>query len=79
MCHEQLKFMSHVSSKPPSITSESESESDSKMCYEDLPMRQRPVKLSVLRLNFSSFSELEESSLEKLRSLRAAHARDIIF
>jgi hypothetical protein len=42
-------------------------------------MRQRPVKLPVLRLGLSSSSELEESSLEKLRSLRAAHARDIIF
>jgi hypothetical protein len=49
------------------------------MCHEDLPMRQRPVKSSVLRLGFSSSSELEESSLEKSRSLRAAHAQDIIF
>jgi hypothetical protein len=58
-----------------SLTSESESE----MCREDLPMSQRPVKSHVLRLSFSSYSELEESSLEKSRSLRAAHARDIIF
>jgi hypothetical protein len=58
-----------------SLTPESESE----MCHEDLPMRQRPVNSSVLRLGFSSSSELEESSLEKSRSLRAAHARDIIF
>jgi hypothetical protein len=42
-------------------------------------MRQRPVKSPVLRLGLSSSSELEESSLEKSRSLRAAHARDIIF
>jgi hypothetical protein len=42
-------------------------------------MRQRPVKSPVLRLDFSSSSELEESSLEKSRSLRAAHAQDIIF
>jgi hypothetical protein len=42
-------------------------------------MRQRPVKLPILHLGLSSSSELEESSLEKLRSLRAAHARDIIF
>jgi hypothetical protein len=42
-------------------------------------MRQRPVKSPVLRLGFSSFSKLEESSLEKSRSLRAAHAQDIIF
>jgi hypothetical protein len=49
------------------------------MCHGDLPMRQRPVKSTVLRLGFSSSSDLEESSLEKSRSLRAAHARDIIF
>jgi hypothetical protein len=67
--------MSHVSSKPPSITSESESE----MCHDDLPMRQMPVELPVLRLGLSSYSELEESSLEKLMSLRVVHARDIIF
>jgi hypothetical protein len=42
-------------------------------------MRQRLVKSPVLRLGLSSSSELEESSLEKSRSLRAAHARDIIF
>jgi hypothetical protein len=42
-------------------------------------MRQRPVKSSVLRLGSSSSSELEESSLEKSRSLRAANAQDIIF
>jgi hypothetical protein len=30
-------------------------------------------------LGFSSFFELEESSLEKSRSLRAAHTQDIIF
>jgi hypothetical protein len=42
-------------------------------------MRQRPVKSHVLCLGFSSSSELEESSLEKSRSLRAAHAQDIIF
>jgi hypothetical protein len=49
------------------------------MCRDDLPMRQRPVKSPVLRLGLSSSSELEESSLEKSRSLRAAHAQDIIF
>jgi hypothetical protein len=42
-------------------------------------MRQRPVKSPVLRLGLSSFSELEESSLEKSRLLRAAHAQVIIF
>jgi hypothetical protein len=52
---------------------------ESELCQEDLPIRQRPVKLSGLHLTFSSSSELEESSLEKSRSLRAAHARDIIF
>jgi hypothetical protein len=49
------------------------------MCHEDLPMRQRPVKLTVLHLGFSSSSELEEPSQEKSRLLRATHARDIIF
>jgi hypothetical protein len=58
-----------------SLTSESESE----MCRDDLPMRQRPVKSPVLRLGLSSSSELDESSLEKSRSLRAAHAQDTIF
>jgi hypothetical protein len=58
-----------------SLTSESELE----MCHDDLPMRQRPVKSPVLRLGLSSSSELEELSLEKSRSLRVAHARDIIF
>jgi hypothetical protein len=42
-------------------------------------MRQRPVKSPILRLGFLSSSELEESSLEKSRSLRAAHTCDIIF
>jgi hypothetical protein len=51
----------------------------SEMCHDDLPMRQRSVKLPILRLGLSSSSELEESSLKKSRSLRAAHARDIIF
>jgi hypothetical protein len=49
------------------------------MCHEALPMRQRAVKSPVLRLGLSSSSELEESSLEKSRSLRATHARNIIF
>jgi hypothetical protein len=49
------------------------------MFLEDLPKRQRPVKSSFLDLGFSSSSELEESSLEKSKSLRAAHARDMIF
>jgi hypothetical protein len=55
------------------------SELESDMCHKALPMRQRPVKSHVLRLGLSSSSELEESSLEKSRSLRVAHARDIIF
>jgi hypothetical protein len=54
-------------------------ESESEMCRDDLPMRQRPVKSHVLRLGLSSSSELEESSLEKSRSLRAAHVRGTIF
>jgi hypothetical protein len=49
------------------------------MCRDDLPMRQRSVKSPVLRLGLSSSLELEESSLEKSRSLRVAHAQDIIF
>jgi hypothetical protein len=55
------------------------SKSESEMCRNDLPVRQRPVKSPVLRLGLSSSSELEESLLEKSRSLRAVHARDIIF
>jgi hypothetical protein len=42
-------------------------------------MRQRLVKLPVLHLGLSSFSELEESSLKKSRMLRVEHAQDIIF
>jgi hypothetical protein len=53
-----------------SLTSESESE----MCYDDLPMRNRPVKSPVLRLGLSSSSELEKS-----RSPMAAHIQNIIF
>jgi hypothetical protein len=49
------------------------------MSHDDLDMRQRPVKSPVLRLGLSSSSELEESSLEKSKSLRATHAQDIIF
>jgi hypothetical protein len=58
-----------------SLTSESESD----MFLEDLPTRQRTVKSPCLRLTFSSSSKLEESSLEKSESLKAAHARDMIF
>jgi hypothetical protein len=75
MCREQPKSMSHISFKPPSITSESELQ----MFLKDLSMRQRPVKSSCLRLTFSSSSKLEESSLEKLKSLRAAHNQNMIF
>jgi hypothetical protein len=64
-----------LSGDESSLTSESESE----MCREALPMRQRPAKSPVLRLGLLSSSELEESSLEKSRSLRAGHAQDIIF
>jgi hypothetical protein len=55
------------------------SELESKMFLKDLPMRQRPVKSPCLCLTISSSSELEESSLEKSKSLRAAYAQDIIF
>jgi hypothetical protein len=49
------------------------------MFLEDLPMRQRSVKSPFLHLGFSFLSELNESSLEKSRSMRATHAQDIIF
>jgi hypothetical protein len=42
-------------------------------------MRQRPVKSPCLHLTFSSSSELEELSLEKLKSIKAAHVRGMIF
>jgi hypothetical protein len=44
-----------------------------------LPMRQRPVKSPFLDLGFSSSSEMEETSLENSKSLRATHAWDRIF
>jgi hypothetical protein len=49
------------------------------MFLEDLTMRQRPVKSPFLDLGFSSSSELEESSLEKLKLLRVAHVWDMVF
>jgi hypothetical protein len=70
-----MALKERLSGDESSLTSESESE----MCREDLPIRQRPVKSLVLHLGLSSSSELEESSLEKSMSLRAAHAQDIIF
>jgi hypothetical protein len=54
-------------------------ESESKMFLEDLPMMQRSVKSAFLDLGFSSSSELEKSSLENSKSLKAAHARNMIF
>jgi hypothetical protein len=42
------------------------------MCHKTLPVRQRPVKSPVLCLVLSSSSELDESSLEKSRSLRVS-------
>jgi hypothetical protein len=65
------RLSGHISS----LTSESESE----MFLEDLPMRKRSVKSSGLRLTFSSSSELEESTLEKSKSLRPTHTWDMIF
>jgi hypothetical protein len=50
-----------------SLTSESES------FHEDLPIRHSPVKSLFLHLIFSSSFELEESSLDKLKSLKVAH------
>jgi hypothetical protein len=64
-----------LSGDTSSLTLESESE----MFLDDLPMRQRSVKSPFLDLGFSSSSELEELSLEKSKSLRAAHAQDMIF
>jgi hypothetical protein len=75
----QRAFSSSVTHKERPLGDESPLTSESEMCRDDLPMRQRPVKSPVLRLGRSSSSELEESSLEKSRSLSAAHARDIIF
>jgi hypothetical protein len=76
----QRAFSSSVTRKERPLGDESSliSKSESEMCRKDLPMRQRLVKSYVLRLGFLSFSELEESSLEKSRSLSAAHAQDII-
>jgi hypothetical protein len=77
----QSAFSSSVTHKerPSGDESSLTSELESEMCRDDVPMRQRPVKSLVLHLGLSSSSELEESSLEKLRLLRAAHAQDIIF
>jgi hypothetical protein len=75
----QREYSSSATHKERPLGDESSLTSESKMCRNDLPMRQMPVKSPVLRLGLSSSSELEESSLERLRSLRAAHARDIIF
>jgi hypothetical protein len=44
------------------------------MFLEDLPLRQRSVKLPSLRLAFSSSSELEESSLEKSNAESSTHS-----
>jgi hypothetical protein len=65
--------------KTPGDESSLTSESELEMCRDDLPMRQRPVKSPVLRLGLTSSLKLKDSSLEKLRSPRAAHTRDIIF
>jgi hypothetical protein len=77
----QRAFSSSVTHKerPSGDKSSLTSELESETCRDDLPMRQRLVKSSFLRLGLSSTSELEESSLEELRSLRVAHAQDIIF
>jgi hypothetical protein len=49
------------------------------MFLNGLPMRQRLVKSPYLQLTFSSPSELEESSVKKLKSLKVAHTQDMIF
>jgi hypothetical protein len=75
----QRAFSSSTTHKERPSRDESPLTSESEMCCDDLPMRQMLVKSPVLCLGLSSSSELEESSLEKSRSLRAAHAQDIIF
>jgi hypothetical protein len=72
----QRAFSSSVTLKERLLGFESSltSKSESKMCHKDLTMRQRLVKLSGLCLTFSSSSELEGSSLEKSRSVRATYA-----
>jgi hypothetical protein len=75
----QIAFSSSMTHKERPSGDKSSLTSESEMCRDDLPMRQRPVKSHILRLGLSSSSELEESLLEKSRSLRAAHVRDIIF
>jgi hypothetical protein len=75
----QRAFSSSETYKERPSRDESSLTSESEMHRDDLLMRQRPVKSPVLRLGLSSSSKLEESSLEKSRSLRAAHSRDIIF
>jgi hypothetical protein len=62
-----------LSNNRSSLTSESES------FGEDLPIRHSPVKSHFFHLIFSYSSELEESSLEKSKSLKAAHTQDMIF
>jgi hypothetical protein len=66
-----FKFGDHKE-RPSGDESSLTSESELEMCRDDLPMRHRPVKSPVLRLGFSSSFKLEELSLEKSRSLRAA-------
>jgi hypothetical protein len=73
MCHKQRESMSHLFSRPPSITSESET------FLQDLPIRHIQVELPYLHLTFLSSSELDESSLKKSKSLKAAHTQDLIF
>jgi hypothetical protein len=52
---------------------------ESESFHEDLPIRHNLVKSPLLHLIFSSSSELEESSLKKSKSLKAANSRDMIF
>jgi hypothetical protein len=65
-------FRERLSKDRSSLTSESESY----MFCEDPPlvMRHSPVKLHFLHLSFSSSSELEESSLEKLKAQGSTHS-----
>jgi hypothetical protein len=78
-CKGHLSSSTTLEERPSGDRSSLTSELESEMCLEDLPMRQRLVKSPAFFLTFSSSSELEELSLEKSKSLRAAHTQDMIF
>jgi hypothetical protein len=75
----QLKIKIFVHTKNSKDRSSLTSESELDSFCEDFPIRHSPVKSPFLHLIFSSSFEPEESSLEKLMLLKAAHAQDMIF